>query len=382
MNTRSNSGISTYIHIPFCLKKCNYCDFISFNYSYEELERYFFYLKKEIDIFFAKFPESRFFLKTLYIGGGTPSLINAAFLSDLLDHLKKYFDFRTLSEFTIEANPETIDFEKFSKFKKLGVNRVSMGAQSFKDYTLKTLGRIHDSKRIYKGFEILRKSGFDNINLDLMFALPNETIEDMLYSLNEAVRLSPEHISFYSLTIERGTGLFKIRKDLRTPGEAEQAKRYKIGTRFLEDHGYKQYEISNFAKEKFQSIHNLSYWLSFPYLGFGIAAGSFLSRVRRRNVLNLESYYKKIDANRLPNGFTEHLVGRKQKGEYIMMCLRLKKGCNNNLYYDRFGVFPQTDFEKEIKDLVAIKLLKANKDCFSLTSKGTLIANQVIEFFI
>ena len=382
VNRENNTGISVYLHIPFCLKKCNYCDFISFGYSFGDLQKYLLYLKKEIDIFFSKFPASRFSLKSLYLGGGTPSLMSAELLSDLVEHLSKYFDFSTLIEFTIEANPETVEFDKFKELRQLGVNRVSLGAQSFDNESLKLLGRVHDSKKIYKSFEILRKSGFDNINLDLMFALPEETIEDVIFSLSEAIKLSPEHISFYSLTIERGTKFFKIRDSLGIPQENEQAKHYKMGIKLLEGHGYKQYEISNFSKEGFQSIHNLSYWLSFPYAGFGIAAGSFISRIRRRNVLNLKSYYEKIDSGMLPIGLFEHLTEKRQKGEYIMMCLRLKGGCKNSLYYDRFGVFPVTNFGNEISNLSKMKLLKADKEGFSLTSKGLLIANQVMEYFI
>jgi len=382
VNRRNNSGISAYIHIPFCLKKCNYCDFISFNYSSQELKRYVSYLKREIDIFFSEYPESRLFLKTLYLGGGTPSLMNAELLSDLLEHLEKYFDFRTLSEFTIEANPETIEIKKFSKFKKLGVNRISMGAQSFKDKSLKILGRIHDSKKIYKSFKILRNAGFDNINLDLMFALPRETTEDVAFSLKEAIKLSPEHISFYSLTIEQETKFFKIRKDLKLPEENEQAKHYKMGVKLLESNGYKQYEISNFAKEGFQSIHNLTYWKSFPYIGFGVSAGSFMARKRQKNVASLKSYYAKIDSEKIPLGLYEHLTEKRQKSEYIMMCLRLKEGCKNRLYYDKFGEFPETNFGNEISYLSKTKLLKVNKDGFYLTSKGILIANQVMEYFI
>lgn len=382
MNRKNSTGVSVYVHIPFCLKKCNYCDFVSFSYSALELKKYLKYLKREVEIFFSSLPESKLFIKTLYIGGGTPSLMSAELLLDLVNYLSLYFDFSALVEFTIEANPETVEPEKFKEFRQIGINRVSMGAQSFNDQSLKILGRVHDSNRIYKSFEVLRKARFENINLDLMFALPGESDDNVYFSLNEAMRLSPEHISFYSLTLERGTKFFKIRNKLNIPDEVDQARHYKMGIELLEKNGYKQYEISNFAKEGFQSIHNLSYWMSLPYVGFGVSAGSFMARIRRKNVVNLKSYYDKIDSQKLPFWFSEHLMEKRQKGEYIMMCLRLKEGCTNSLYYERFGVFPETDFRKEINDLSKTGLIKVNKKGFSLTLKGMLIANQVMQFFI
>lgn len=382
MNRRNNSGVSVYIHIPFCLKKCNYCDFVSFGHSIEGLTNYVFYLKKEIDIFFLKFPRSKVHLRTLYLGGGTPSLLSGKLLLEIVDHLKKYFDFSTLIEFTIEANPETIKLENFRDFKEIGVNRVSIGGQSFNDATLRKLGRLHDSEKIYKSFELLRKCNFDNINLDLMFALPGENLENILYSLSEAVKLAPEHISFYSLTVERGTKFYRVRKSLEIPSNDDQAEQYKTGINFLWTNGYKQYEISNFAKKGYKCAHNLSYWLSSTYAGFGVSAGSFISRRRQKNVVNLETYYRKIDSGKTPAGLKEHLIGKKQKGEYIIMCLRLNKGCLDTMYYDRFGVFLETDFAWEIKKLVSMKLIETSENGFRLIHKRLLIANQVMEYFI
>jgi oxygen-independent coproporphyrinogen-3 oxidase len=382
VNRRNNSGVSVYIHIPFCLKKCNYCDFVSFSHSIEGLTNYVSYLKKEIDIFFLKFPRAKVHLRTLYLGGGTPSLLNVKLLLEIVDHLKKYFDFSTLIEFTIEANPETIKLENFRDFKEIGVNRVSIGGQSFNDATLRKLGRLHDSEKIYKSFELLRKCNFDNINLDLMFALPGENLGNILHSLSEAVKLEPEHISFYSLTVERGTKFYRVRKSLEIPSNDDQAEQYKKGINFLQKNGYKQYEISNFAKKGYECAHNLSYWLSSAYAGFGVSAGSFISRRRRKNVVNLETYYRKIDSGKNPVGLKEHLIGKQQKGEYIIMCLRLNKGCLDTIYYDRFGVFPETDFAWEIKKLVSMKLIETSENGFRITPKGLLIANQVMEYFI
>ncbi|MGB9694962.1 MAG: radical SAM family heme chaperone HemW [Caldisericaceae bacterium] len=342
-----NRGIAVYMHFPFCIRKCNYCDFTSFQYKGNSSE-YVSYLNREIEIFFNQFPQSKIPLRTLYIGGGTPSLMAPNELSAIVEKLKIFFDFSSLIEFTLEANPETVSEAKFREYRYLGVNRVSIGAQSFEDDLLKVLGRIHDAKRIYESFDILRKVGFENINIDLMFGLPNESFEEDMYSLQEAIALQPEHISYYSLTIERGTQFSKLRSSLQLPHEQTISREYKVGARILKDNGFTQYEISNFAKQNRFSEHNLVYWFGLPYVGFGLSAVTFFGRKRHKNTVNLTKYFDFIDQGRLPITFSENLKGKRQKGEFIILGLRLLKGVSKQKYYERFGTLINSDFEVEI----------------------------------
>lgn len=377
-----NRGFSLYIHIPFCLKKCNYCDFVSFPLNKREIGGYVQYLKKEIKIFVEKKNIKNISLSTVYLGGGTPSLLTVDEMENIFSSIRENFNLLKDAEITVEANPETVELNKFKAFKDLGVNRISIGAQSFNDNTLKILGRVHNAERIYKSFNYARKAGFENINIDLMFALPDESIKDLSHSLKEAISLNPEHISFYSLMIERGTAFYRERKYLNLPNNDEEAYQYQFGIDFLEKNGYKQYEISNFAKPGFECRHNITYWENLPYIGFGVAAGSYFERKRTRNVLKLYNYYKKIDRDILPVGLYEHLKGKKAKGEHIIMNLRTLKGCDKHLYYVRFGSFPETDFGKEIKFLKENKLIREDKQFIQLTQKGLFLANVVFEQFI
>jgi oxygen-independent coproporphyrinogen-3 oxidase len=377
-----NKGISLYIHFPFCIKKCNYCDFASFPLNEPEKSLYIRALQSEISLFMDHFPDSRIRVETMYFGGGTPSLLSPQELEEILSHLSKYFDFSSISEFTIEANPETVIKNKFIEFRRMGINRVSVGAQSFNENTLKLLGRVHNAAKIYKSFEILRDAGFSNINVDLMFSLPNETLSELMYSLKEAVGLAPEHVSFYSLVLERGTPLFQASKKMNLPNEEESREQYLNGIQFLAENCYSQYEISNFAKTGFECKHNLSYWESRPYLGFGVSAGSFLARRRWKNVSNLESYFSHLNKKELPISFKEFLKGKMQKGEFLIMALRLTEGFDVSLYYNRFGVLPDEAFKDEINFLRSKRFLSADKTRIKLTQKGLLVANRVLEYFI
>lgn len=373
-------GIAVYVHFPFCVKKCNYCDFASFNYSGYST-KYIDYLIKEAELFFRNYPKSKIPLRTLYIGGGTPSLLKPEELNAILKGLGKFFDFSSLIEFTIEANPETVDEFKFNEFRGLGVNRVSLGAQSFVDELLNTLGRIHNAAKIYASYEILRKSGFKNINIDLMFGIPNESFEQNAYSLREAISLQPEHISYYSLTIERGTPFYRLRNSLNLPNDNIVTNEYKKGIRTLEAKGFIHYEISNFALKNHFSEHNLIYWHGLPYIGFGLSSVTFFGRKRCKNTINLSKYFESIDSNKSPITFCENLKGKRQKGEFIILGLRLLEGISKQKYYERFGAFPISDFENEIATLKKRNLILENESSILLSKKGLLFANQAMQLF-
>lgn len=376
-------GLGLYIHYPFCVRKCIYCDFVSFNLDRVAESKYFSYLKKEVDLFLDKFPKDvKFFVETLYIGGGTPSLVSIDEFVDFINFLKERFDFSKLKEFTIEANPESITKDKFLVFKELGVNRVSMGAQSFNDTTLKLLGRVHEAKTIEEKFHLLREIGFSNINIDLMFALPNEDFEMQTHSIKKAISLNPEHISFYSLMLERGTPLYRARHHYTFIDDSLWLKEFFLGKKLFTQNGFIHYEISNFAKPGFYSLHNLKYWESFPYIGFGVSAGSFLNNRRSVNVMNLKSYFAKIDQEELPISFRKRLEGKSLKSDYLFMKFRLLKGVSLIEYYKKFGSFLDSDFAVELEKLKKLKLIKQTKDRLTLTSLGLRFVNVVLKEFI
>ena len=382
MKRKSSRGSALYIHIPYCIKKCNYCDFVSFNYTSEKLEAYIKCLINEIEIFCNSLVYDNLNISTIYFGGGTPSLLTPQELSEIIKVIRKHFETKNVVEFTIEANPETVNLSKFIEYRAIGVNRVSLGAQSFNEQTLKILGRVHNSKRIYEAFETLRNAGFKNINLDLMFSLPGETIKETVFSLKEAIKLNPEHISYYSLMIEKGTPFFQIQNTLKLPGNEEEFFEYSKGIKLLEENGYKQYEISNFARDGFFSKHNTQYWKNLPYVGFGISAASYIQRRRTKNFSNITTYCKKVKERNLPVSSAEHLTGKEAKAEHIIINLRMTKGVDKRDYYLRFGNFVETDVGNEISNLKQQKLIKETKNYLSLTKKGMYIANVVFEKFL
>ncbi len=348
------------------------------------MQKYMYCLKKEISITTEASGITGIQVSTLYFGGGTPSLAGPDVLKSVIDALRRNFDLNNSTEFTLEVNPETVSLPKFRKFKEIGINRISMGAQSFNDKTLKLLGRVHNAKQIYRAFDILRKAGFENVNLDLMFSLPGEKLKDLEYSLNEAISLNPEHISFYSLTIEEDTVFGRIKDRLDLPNQDEDFLQYKTGIELLESAGFEQYEISNFAKPGFKSAHNIRYWRNFSYIGFGVSAASFIRRVRFQNTSNFDSYCNAISKDVAPPlDYKEHLVSRRAKAEHIILNLRMvKDGVDNDLYYTRFGSLPRWDFSETIEKLKKLKLIKENKKRITLTKKGVFLANNVFTEFL
>ncbi len=304
-------------------------------------------------------------------------------LAEIIRAIKHNFDINEPCEFTMEVNPETVQYNKFKEFKDLGINRISLGAQSFNDKTLKILGRVHNSRQIYVAYETLRKVGFKNINLDLMFALPGENLLDTEHSLREAINLRPEHISYYSLTIEKGTEFYEKRNSLKLTDDDSDYEEYLKGIEILENSGYIHYEISNFAKPGFESKHNKIYWKNLPYIGFGISAASYLRRNRFQNTSSFKDYCDKINQNILPVSYSEHLTAKFAKAEHLILNLRLlKEGVDKNLYYTRFGTLPEFDFYETIEKLRALRLIKVEPDKILLSRKGMFIANSVFTEFL
>ena len=272
-----------YIHIPFCLNKCNYCDFLSFKSNGEERKKYVDYLLKELDLY----PNYRY--NTVYFGGGTPSLLD---LEDV-ERILKRLDIAENAEVTMEVNPKTVDFDKLCKLRKIGINRLSIGIQSFDEKYLKILGRMHTSEEGIETFENARRAGFDNISLDLMFSLPGQNVEEVLKDLNKLLDMKPEHFSIYSLIWEEGTVFFeKLKKGILRETENEiEAEMFEKIIDTAEKRGYLHYEISNFCLEGKEAVHNTKYWENKEYLGIGLGASGYLENIRYKNQMKFLEYY-------------------------------------------------------------------------------------------
>lgn len=353
-----------YIHIPFCLNKCNYCDFLSFKSTDEEREKYVTALIKEINMY-PKFP-----LETVYFGGGTPSLLTPEQVNRVLANL----DIKENSEVTLEVNPKTVTLEKFKLFKKAGINRVSIGIQSFNDKMLKVLGRLHSSNEGSEAFYLARKAGFDNISLDLMFSLPNQTLDDLKADLNHLFALKPEHFSIYSLIWEEGTDFFaKLEAGIYKETDNDlEASMYELIIEEAKKNGYIHYEISNFCLPGKRAIHNTKYWQNEEYLGIGIGASGYYNNIRYKNVLKIPEYYAKISDNIKPV-LEEEFIDSNEKEIYeYILGLRIIPD----------GIVPKGKYIDLCNKLVDDGFLIRDNLRYTLSSKGVLMANDVFDKFI
>lgn len=368
--------LGLYIHFPFCKRKCNYCDFYSCT-SQEKSKEYITSLCQQLDIEAPFYKEYLF--DTVFIGGGTPSLIDADDFERLSNKIKKSLTLSNDFEFSIEANPGTITREKLLIYKACGVNRLSIGLQSTNDGELKMLGRIHDYDTFLKNYNLARECGFDNINVDVMYSLPNQKTETFLETLHKVIRLSPEHISAYSLKIEENTPFGKIKSTLSLPDEDSEYNTYISMNELLSKNGYLQYEISNFAKKGYECKHNLKYWQSEEYIGLGPSAHSFFNGERYSYDSDLNKYVLKIKENLLPTKIKEeHETTTIPKiDEYVMLKLRLSSGIN----IEEFSLL----FDKEFIDLYP----KINKylntghvifenGAYKFTPKGFFVSNYIL----
>ena len=381
-----NDNFGIYIHIPFCKRKCSYCDFISFSNKDNLIENYVKALKKEIKMFdFLKYN-----VTTIYLGGGTPSYIKEEYIKEILESLKEKLVNNKVSwkdiEITIEVNPGTVTKEKLEIYKEVGVNRISIGLQSTNNSLLKQIGRIHKFEDFLDTYNIAKEVGFDNINVDLMIALPNQTIEDIKKSLEEIVSLSPNHISVYSLIVEEGTLLEKQIDEgkMEHPSDEQERRMYWYVKDFLELHGYKHYEISNFSKEGKESKHNMNCWNQEEYIGFGLASHSYIDGIRFCNTSNLEEYIDNIKNNSLDRNreVEERQEKEDKEKEFMMLGFRKIEGVDISKFKEKFGENPIFLFRKQLDKLVSEELIKVDLNNIRLTNKGLDLANIVFEEFI
>ncbi|MBC7087144.1 MAG: oxygen-independent coproporphyrinogen III oxidase [Tissierellales bacterium] len=376
--------LGVYIHIPFCLKKCNYCDFVSFSSNDKKISEYINYITKEIQIYRNTLNED-YIVNSIFIGGGTPSLIDSKHLKTIIDEINQSFKVDSEAEITIEANPGTLDNTKLAIYHEIGINRISIGAQSLNDDILKKLGRIHNSYDVLDAVELIRTNQFKNYNIDMMIGLPDQTIYNVLTDLENVIKLKPTHISLYSLIIEEGTLFFELEKhgQLNLPNEDEERIMYHKAIELLEKNGYKQYEISNFAKEGFECRHNLKYWTLMPYIGLGLNSHSYIENTRYSNYSNFDEYYKKIKENKLPVSSEEYIDDISRMTEYIILGIRLNKGINKKHFKENFGI----DIEDYYKDAIIKNKQNGNiyedEETIKLTKKGLDFSNIVeLDFYI
>ena len=315
-----------YIHIPFCKVKCVYCDFYSITKKEDQIPLFTKCLLKEINSY--KKYAGKWTFDTIFFGGGTPSLLPAKYLEQILQKLHDTFDTSNVHEISLEANPGEASLQHLKDIRKLGVNRLSMGFQSFDDKILKVLGRLHKSKDCFKTFKNARKAGFDNINADMIFNIPGLSVENWIKDLNKLIKLDPDHISAYSLTVEPSTALFNLVKNKRIlmPNEKIDVEQFLITKDILLKNDYNQYEISNYSKKEMECKHNLHYWNLDPYLSFGPSAHSYNLKSRWWNHRSLDTYVQNISKKTLPTEGKEILKKEDNYNEKILNGLRLAKG--------------------------------------------------------
>ena len=364
--------LGVYIHIPFCRSKCLYCDFCSS--PSRDGERISLYVKRLCeDIKNYKTDVDYDAADTVYFGGGTPTLMTADEFAEILSAVRARFGISLDAEITSECNPKTVDSEKLSLMRQAGVNRLSIGMQSAVDTELRALGRAHKFTDAADAVKMAREAGFANISLDIMYGIPNQTMDSLAVTLEKTLELSPDHLSLYALKIEEGTPFYKMQDALVLPDEDTVADMYSyIGT-LLESRGYNKYEISTFAKCGYESRHNLKYWEYEDYIGFGVSAHSFVGGVRVENSCDVSSYVSGGDA---VESMTEIQIDE-QKNEYVMLRMRLSRGVDLSDYKLRFGSDFECDFGEKFKKFSPQFVTLENGTC-SFTQKGFLVSNYIL----
>lgn len=372
--------IGLYIHIPFCKSKCYYCDFNSYSSKESIQDEYIGSLIRELDMRSVIFKESN--IKSIYVGGGTPTYLNLRAMKRLLKGLEKYRGDNV--EYTWEANPGTLTDDKLKLLKDGGVNRLSIGLQSCDNNILKYLGRIHTFEDFTGNFHKAREIGFNNINIDLMFSIEGQTIYDFKSTIEKVISLNPEHISCYSLIIEEGTPFGKMHEsgELKDFDEDLDREMYYCAKSMLHDAGYRWYEISNFAKPGFECNHNIIYWKTEDYLSAGTAAHSLIDGRRFSNELSPEKYIEKIKSGNLPVVWHEDLTFEDRMSEFMFMGLRMMEGVSLKDFRDRFGADMFDVYGSTINGLIKKKLLHFGGGRLSLTDFGVDVSNQVFVEFV
>lgn len=371
-----------YIHAPFCRRKCHYCDFASVPLEADLVKRYLSALKREAERELASWPAG-WEVPSIYIGGGTPTALEPEDLEAVLA-VAALFPRAAGAEWTVEANPGTLDPAKLALLAGAGVNRLSLGVQSFDDDLLSFLGRIHTAREAEEAWDMARSAGFSNLNLDLIYAIPGQTLGAWRRTLKRALSLQPEHLSAYSLSIEPGTEFGRRAEagSLKPVAEELDLSMYRAAQELLGEAGLKQYEISNFARPGLECRHNLVYWRNEPYLGLGPAATSYLSGVRRTNREDVGEYIRALAAGEDPTAAREVATLELGMAETVILGLRLTEGIAWERFYDRFGCDLRDVFADSIRRLTRAGLVEADVQGLRLTPRGLPVANRVFQEFL
>ena len=388
--------LELYIHIPFCVKKCSYCDFLSSSQSKEVIEQYVNALVNEIRGYNVTEKKQGYGLEddlqmkslcyndvtSIFLGGGTPSILDAEQIQQIFCALRDTFDISKDAEITIEANPGTVTKEKLYMYKQVGINRISFGLQSANDEELKLLGRIHTFEEFLESYHMARECGFDNINVDLISAIPKQTVDSYEETLRKVMELNPEHISAYSLIIEQGTPFAKTygegyvrANDL--PNEEEERLMYRKTEELLAEAGYHRYEISNYAKEGMECKHNLGYWERKNYLGLGLGAASLIDNRRFRNIEDLHIYIKNLEAFEYYRCEEEELDEIAQMEEFVFLGMRKIKGISTKEFEETFGIQLYKCYGENIKRMMQSGLVEERNGYLRLTKQGIDVSNYV-----
>lgn len=375
--------LGIYIHIPFCKQKCNYCDFYSIKWNDEAENNYINALLNEIKSYKNKL-NGEYIVDSIFFGGGTPTIIKSENLLKILDGIKNIAKVDSQCEISMEANPNTLTDENLKAYKDMGINRLSIGIQSLNDEILKKIGRIHNSSQALEAIDRARNIGFENINADVMFNIPGQTVNDIQDTLLKIIEKGVKHISFYSLKLEEGTPMFVMEKNrkITMPDEEVERKMYYAGRSVMEDNNLIQYEISNFAVKGYECRHNLRYWNQEEYIGFGPSAHSFLNSIRYSNPSDLKFYCEKSDADSFERVIQEELSEDDLMFENIMLKLRLTVGISINEFNQRFKTDFNEMYKLQIKYLLKYDLIEYVNDNIRLTKKGMDVSNAVIEEFM
>lgn len=385
--TSREKELELYVHIPFCVQKCLYCDFLSMPVDETVHRHYVNQLIKEIEQKAEAYRDYR--VTSVFLGGGTPSILEGTQTAEIMEALQKNFAVETEAEITMECNPGTLNQEKLSIYKKAGINRVSIGLQSANNRELRSLGRIHTFEEFLQNYDLVRKTGFENVNIDLMSALPGQKVSDWEHTLKEVLKLKPEHISAYSLIIEEGTPFYQkyeedeLRREkgevpVFLPSEEAEREMYFLTKQMLLDKGYERYEISNYAKKGKECRHNIGYWIRKNYLGLGLGSASLVENVRFSNTSDLKEYLTgKFEPEK-----REILSRKEQMEEFAFLGLRMMSGISRKEFVKVFGVEIEAVFGEVIKKMTVNGLLQQESEKVFLTEEGISVSNYVMSEFL
>lgn len=370
--------IELYIHIPFCVKKCAYCDFLSGPADYEHKRKYLDALLKEIRGYKNIQQISNYMVTSIFFGGGTPSIFQGEWICQIMDAVKQTFTLKSDAEVTIEANPGTVDEEKLNLYKKAGINRISFGCQSADNGELNVLGRIHTWEAFLDSYAVARRCGFDNINVDLMSGLPGQTVSSWEQTLEKVIRLEPEHISAYSLIVEEGTPFYEMADKLNLPDEDAERTMYERTGEILKKYGYEQYEISNYARAGYECQHNIGYWTGRAYLGLGLGASSLFGEKRFSNTIDMMEYLEQSGQIEKLRRDSMMLTKENKMEEFMILGLRMNRGVSEAEFEKRFKISIDTVYGEILNKYEQSGHLRRKQGWISFTRKGISVSNPIL----